>query len=345
MRHLSSSYRWSFAIGLLLAVACFLSTYWIDVYARYVYPVVSGCLSWLSSLLPFAVQEVTVALLVAFVVWQVVQAVRRKLRWRRLAANMLLVLLWTYVWFYMAWCNNYSRSTIYQRANAVPAVYDEAAFDAFVDAFILSTNEAWTSDTLVLQSLLEAEVKDFYSTVPSRFGLATPQRWQHPKTPTFSHFYSAVGVSGFMAPLFAESFVSADVPQVDYPFVYAHEYAHLMGVSSEAEANWWAFHACLSSSRPAVRYSGYKGLLGYVLSNARSLLEAEAYRDKVALLRPEVLLDCEATRQHWMALRSPLIDELQDMVYDLFLKGNNIPSGRKNYSEVVTMLLSDITLL
>lgn len=51
----------------------------------------------------------------------------------------------------------------------------------------------------------------------------------------------------------------------------------------------------------------------------------KAYNDKVA---------------YWQALYNPTIGEIQDTVYNWFLKGNNIPSGRKNYSEVVALLMA-----
>ena len=37
---------------------------------------------------------------------------------------------------------------------------------------------------------------------------------------------------------------------------------------------------------------------------------------------------------------STLLGEVQNKIYNLFLKGNNIPSGRKNYAEVIGILLS-----
>ena len=43
---------------------------------------------------------------------------------------------------------------------------------------------------------------------------------------------------------------------------------------------------------------------------------------------------------YWENLYSPFIGEIQSTVYNWFLKGNNIPSGRKNYSEVVALLMA-----
>ena len=36
----------------------------------------------------------------------------------------------------------------------------------------------------------------------------------------------------------------------------------------------------------------------------------------------------------------PLIGEAQDVVYNLFLKGNKIPAGTANYSEVIALLIA-----
>ena len=41
-----------------------------------------------------------------------------------------------------------------------------------------------------------------------------------------------------------------------------------------------------------------------------------------------------------MGKYSPLIGDIQDWIYDLYLKGNKIESGRKNYSEVIGLLIS-----
>lgn len=41
-----------------------------------------------------------------------------------------------------------------------------------------------------------------------------------------------------------------------------------------------------------------------------------------------------------MAKYSPLIGNVQNWIYDLYLKGNKIESGRKNYSEVIGLLIS-----
>ena len=111
-------------------------------------------------------------------------------------------------------------------------------------------------------------------------------------------------------------------------------------MSSEAEANFWAYHACTASDRPDVRYCGYFGLLPYVIVNARAVLPADDYRVWANSLRHEVILDLGEKQTYWEERYYPPLGELQNAVYDLFLQGNRIASGRKNYAEVIQMILS-----
>jgi hypothetical protein len=189
-------------------------------------------------------------------------------------------------------------------------------------------------------TLLEREVRGFYEALPARWGLARPKAWQRPKRLLLDRLYSSVGVMGFVGPFFNEIQVGGDVPAVQYPFTYAHEYSHLLGVSSEAEANYWAWKACCASAVPAIRYSAYLSLLPYVAGHARRLLSEEDYAAWAASLHPGALEDYNATRAHWDSLYSPFIGSIQNWAYNLYLKGNSIPAGTADYNGVIRIILS-----
>ena len=131
-------------------------------------------------------------------------------------------------------------------------------------------------------------------------------------------FYSGVGVLGYMGPFFAESQLNEELLPVQLPFTYAHELSHLLGVSNEAEANYWAYRVCRSSKRPAVRYSAYFGLLPYVLVNASSVLTEEEFREWIKTIRPAVVKDYEYKRMYWNERYSTLLGEVQNKIYNLF---------------------------
>ena len=143
-----------------------------------------------------------------------------------------------------------------------------------------------------------------------------------------------------MGPFFSEAQLNADLPEVQYPFTYAHEFSHLLGVSNEAEANYWAYRACTESSLPALQYCGYFGLLPYVISNASYLLSKEDFQAWIKTIRPEIIDQYNQKNTYWRERYSPFIGNIQDFTYNLFLKGNKIPSGKKNYAEVIGLLLS-----
>lgn len=348
---MNRSYKITTSIGLVLLLLTYLCRYsraMADVYATKVYPAFSYVFSWLSSFTEYNIQEFAIAAIVMAAVIIVVMGIRCRWSFVRLLRYEATIVLWTFLWFYIGWCTNYTRSNLYVRTGTEYAAYDEAKFLSFTSQFVEDINEAWVPvpvDTESIDSIydphaLENDIKDFFSSVPGFYELAKPHSWQHPKRIICNRFYSYVGVMGFMAPLFSESCLNADILPFDYPFIYAHEYAHILGVSNEAEANWWAFHACAGSKNPKVRYSAYKGIVQHVLINARGLLDEQRFTSLQSSLRPEVIEDLQKTHNHWEALRSPILDEIQSKIYDSFLKSNNVEAGLKNYTLVMGLLIN-----
>lgn len=330
-------------LGILLvciSVFCRYSVGLADFYSLRIYPCISDTLSFVSSSISFPLQEIAIIVIViASICIPVIGWKHGWKAWRCMRLELLL-LMWTYVWFYWGWCINYSRSSLTDRASASRCEYNEDLFKSFLMEYTDSLNSAWAPEAIADFSVCETEAKEFYANVPTRFGLASPRRWHHPKGMLLNPFYSAVGVSGFIAPLFAESCLNSDLLPFEYPFVYAHEYSHLLGVANEAEANWWAYQYCVTSKTQAIRYSGYKGILPYIINNARGLLTEKEYQEWIGKIRPEVIKDLKTSATHWQSLRSPSLDHAQSRIYDLFLKNNNIASGQKNYSEVVQLIIN-----
>lgn len=327
-------------ILVLFTVVCRLYAKVADMYAVYVYPHVSAVLSWLSSFVSFGVQEIIIALITAYAVYITIKGIRYHHGWKRIVLSLVRILAWTYIWFYLAWCINYSRSAVYQRTSEKMTPYSEVAFKQFVNTFISESNACYIKVVSCDKTQITKEIKEYYSSVPSIYGLCATHHWQQPKYSLCNTLYSSVSVLGFMAPLLSESYINSDLPDVDYPFTYAHELSHLLGVSSEAEANWWAFHACASSSNAAIRYSAYKGILPYVLNNASMSLSEQEYKTILGNIRSEVIEDVRNSHAHWQSLQSPVLRKLHSVSYDLFLKGNNITKGVENYSEVVALLIN-----
>lgn len=306
-----------------------------DFYATALYPHISMALSYVSSFFKFSLYDALVLVLIASAIG-VLFSVRRE----GFLGRLVRFVLWTYVWFFMGWCVNYNRSSIFERTSTRPSSFDNAEFVAFLDDFTTSLNASYTEAQVPDLEELIPSVKTFYASVPSQYGLCTPREWQKPKWMFYNRLYSKCGVTGYMGPLTGEAQLNSDARPEELPFLFAHEYSHLLGVSNEAEANWWAFQACVHSDNAAVRYHGYCSLLTYVANNAARVFTEDEYAAWLGAVRPEILEQQRERQEYWQSLRSEKISNFQNRVYNLFLKSNKISSGIANYSEVVQLLIS-----
>lgn len=334
--------RWTLLLLLFLfVILSSLNVGVAEFYSRSIYPALSYVLSALSSVVPFSLDEVGIFLMIlSVVVFPFVWRIRRKLKWKTVLLREAEILLWIYVWFYIGWGINYYRESFFTRAGVSPAIYDEHRFKDFLYSYTDSLNRYCCNIDTVSAEQVQEEIKLSYKKVSDVYGLTTPRSFQHPKTLLFNSLYSGSGVLGFMGPFFAESHINMQITPLEYPFTYAHELSHLLGISSEAEANFWAYQTCLLSSDAEIKYSGYFGLFPYVLMNARGLLNEEDYKNWISCVRPEVIKQYKEKREHWSSLYSPLLGEIQSAMYEFYLKGNRISSGQKNYAEVIGLLLS-----
>ncbi len=307
-------------------------------YATTLYPTISYVLSLVASVVPFSLEEIIVVggvlFLAIFPFWKSKGFKTRLVRFAESAA-------WIYVWFYLGWACNYYRADFYTRMDITPSKFEKAAFVAFLNNYTDSLNY-YSSLVTNTDSLpdYEEEIKSIYRTLPSSAGLCTPRSFQHPKTVLINRLYSSVGVLGYMGPFMAESQLNHQLLPLQHPFVYAHELSHLLGISNEAEANYWAYRTCRLSSSPFLRYTAYYNLLPNINRNAYSLLSQDEYNHWHSTINPLTISQLTTQRHHWLSLRSPLLDQLQSRLYNWFLKSNRISSGTKNYDQVVNMIMS-----
>ena len=333
--------RWGLPLlAILFVILCRSNPSWAEGYARTVYPYLSVGLSAFSSLFPFSLEEVLVVVIILWMILFPVRKRRKGCRWKSILGREMEMLAWVYIWFYFGWGLNYFRYNVYTRLQVEPVAYHEEQFLEFLHTYTDRLNASYMEKVDVSMETMDNEVKVFYGNLPENAGLARPKSFQSPKFFTFTPLYSGVGVLGSMGPFFAEAQLNRDLLPVQLPFTFAHEFSHLMGVSNEAEANYWAYRACTESEVPEMRYAGYFGLLPYVLSNAKSLLTEEQFQEWVKDIRPEIVSAYNENREYWRKHYSPVIGKVQEVAYNLFLKGNKIPSGRKNYAEVIGLLLS-----
>lgn len=311
-----------------------------EYYSRHFYPFISDTLSHLANVSDYSLEEGIICFFI-FLLLHSLCACRRH-KWKRQLLKCVEILLWIAIWFYWGWGINYFRLSFYERMNIEPVSYQDTVFHSFLKEYTLALNQNYTPLTDQIKvEYWETEIKNIYHAVPTEAGLCHPQKHFTPKKLVFNTLYSKVGVLGFMGPFFCEMQLNEELLPQQYPFTYAHELAHLLGVSSEAEANYWAYKVCTASTNSTVRFCGYLGILPYVMNQAYRCLDATQYRTWLTSIRPEILKLAEQEHYYWKEKYSSWIGNIQNAMYEAFLKGNQINNGQKNYGQVLSLIISE----
>ncbi len=309
-------------------------------YATTLYPWISRTLSAIASIVSCSLEEWIVLLAGAALIAYPIIGIIRHTSCLTLLVQEAEIALWVVVWFYLGWGCNYYRANFFSRLHVQPVATEEEFFLEYLNEFADSINACYPAQITLTEAEIENLIKEEYRCLPDTCGLCPPLDFQHPKTVVFNRLYSAVGVLGYMGPFMAESQLNLQLLPEQYPFTYAHELAHLLGISSEAEANYWAYYVCLHSEESQLNYCGYYGLLPYLIGNARSLLSPADYQGWIRRLDPRIIEDLNAKSRFWQAQQIGWINDLQEAFYDWYLRSNQIPEGKANYSQVVQMVLA-----
>lgn len=337
MKHINFR-RWLLGVLLVITFAMMVMRGGNAFYANSIYPVIGSLLANASSWIPFSIGEVFVMVSIVWVVCYPIYAlVHPKRKFLKACGNVLEYLLWVLVWFYWAWGLNYGQPNYYERTNTKPVAIDKQAFSRFAHHYVEVLNSNYT----VVEAKDEKKVKENVMAAYKQHGfnrirVVNPQV----KTMLYTPLASMVGVTGSMAPFFCEFTINGDLLPHDYAASYAHEYAHLQGITSEGEANFYAYLATTQSMDKGVRFSGYYSILGHVFNNARVLMNSDDYFALYERLRPEIKEMIESDRAYWQERYSDLIGEVQEYLYNLYLKYHGMPEGIKNYSEVIGLIMA-----
>ena len=363
--------HWLLLVLLLLVTLAKMIPLWGFIYTTRIYPIIGTLLSPISGFFPFAVGDIFIALSIAWVIFYPIYEIglRKKLarRYFFLAAKrgsypkkkvvfgrVAEYLLWVYAWFYIAWGLNYSQPNIYDRTGMKPVEVSEAKFKAFAYQYADSLNALSISSDITGNSIfsdsivddgLKNRVRDAvlkeYNKIGYKEGINAPfNQHPHAKTMVFTPLSSMSGVTGSMGPFFCEFTLNGDILPHDYPATYAHEFAHFLGVANEGEANFYSYIVCTASADKQVRFSGYYHIFFHVLNNVFDILGEKEGERFLKHIRPEIIQLAKSDRRYWLSKRCKALDAAQDIIFELYLRGNHVAEGRKSYSGVIGLILA-----
>lgn len=326
-------------VGQLMASFPFIAE---RVYSQGIYPIVATILSAFSGLFPFSLDDLFYTLLVLLLVVLLIFLFLKKLKLKEFFILITNTLAAGYILFYFLWGFNYYRQDFNTRLAIPESKANKNELLSVLEQLVLQTNDNWLPVDSVDKTNIDSIIENSYRKHSDLLKISYPSGSRRPKNITYSRFFSQAMISGYYGPFFSEVHVNKNVLPVEYPMVLAHEKAHQLGITGEAEANFYAWLVCSQSNCQPARYSANLYILRYFAYEAARFEEAKPIMEN---LREEVRSDYKKIRTHWLALRNEKIDEVAGKVNDAYLKANKVEKGIDDYSGVVKYIMDFKTVV
>ena len=311
---------------------------WIENnYSTRFYPLIASVLSSITSLLPFSLDDIFYILLIFLGLILIVLFISGKITFKKAGIIVVTVLSITYSAFYILWGFNYFRQNLSERLHLVEQETNEQEFFEILEKLIDETNNSYCNVSTIDKKEINKNIESSYQNFSSVLGIKYPSGKRKDKGITFSTFFAKSGISGYYGPFFNEIHVNKKVLPIEYPFVLAHEKAHQLGITSEAEANFYAWLVCSQSKSKPLQYSANLIILRHFLLQAYNLKEYPELHEQID---DKVKQDFIRIREHWITLRNEKMDKAASKVNDVYLKTNNVEAGIEDYHGVVKHVMN-----
>ena len=306
-------------------------------YAQGIYPYIASLLSTFSCVFPFSLDDIFYTVLILTPAVLFIRILTKRIKWKAAGKFLLNILASVYILFYVLWGFNYFRSPLPERLGIKDREPDTEEFVQFIRQYVAELNQLHCDFDTINKAETNRLIEETYQQLAPILQFEYPMGKRPDKKITFSSFYAKSGITGYFGPFFNEVHVNKKVLPIEYPFVLAHEKAHQLGVTSEAEANFYSWLVCTHSSSQQIRYSAKLFISFHFFRQVRGL---EDYKNLVAGISPEVQTDIDRISEHWKKLRNATMDKTASKLNDAYLKHNNIKSGIKDYTGVVDHVMN-----
>lgn len=306
------------------------------VYSRAFFPVIASLLTQISRHTSFSMDDAFYGLLIVFLIILILLTIFRKLRFGRFLLIFLQTLALIYVLFYWFWGFNYFRSGLNQRLEISQAKPDTVQLATVLQNLIQKTNDSYCTFDSITYPEVDSLVEASYKKNALFLKISYPQGKRRPKPITLSRFFAEASIAGYYGPFFSETQVNDSLLPIEYPQVLAHEFAHQLGITSEAEANFYSWLVCSRSDSRQLQYSANINTLGYFLSQSKHL---HNFTELVLRINEPVINDIRRIQDHWDKLRNAKIDKVAGEVNDVYLKTNKIEKGVEDYFGIVRFVM------
>jgi hypothetical protein len=303
-------------------------------YWRTFYLKVQPLLTSLSNLVPVALLDVAIVILLGVMVTIFIRAKRAGGWTAALTATLMWLLTTTavvYLLFLITWGFNYRRVPLEAKLDFDRSrISSEAAVRLATEATSrLNAGYAKAHAQPFEPEALRYAFVDAQWIVARTFTFTTGR----PKKSLLGFYFRKAAIDGMTVPVFLEFILNPDLLPFEQPSVLAHEWAHLGGYADESEANFIAWLAGIRSGDPVAQYSAW--LDAYRLS-------VNALPRKVRTTLPPLAegprADLAAIAQRYERT-SRVVRTAARGVYDSYLRANRIDEGIANYEVALQLML------
>lgn len=318
-------------------------------YATGVYPFISAALKVLFGWLPFSFGDIIYWVLVIGLIIKCIglirKIVKKQFRFSSYATKLYpaaVALLLIYISFNVLWGLNYNRQGIKHQLQLTTGKYTTAELVLIDSMLAEKVNE---SKAAVLRQTKKGHsnqeifdgVKKAYDSAGKKYPYLTYST-SSIKSSLWGWAGNYLGFTGYYNPFSGEAQVNTTVPRLLLPFTSCHEVAHQLGYAKENEANFVGYLAALSSTDSTFHYSTYLDLFLYAQANLQAV-DSNKTKHFYRVLLPQVKDDLKELKEFSKAHKSPA-GPLFRLLYGLYLRNNQQPSGMLSYDEVTGFLIA-----
>jgi len=315
----------------------------LSYYSTGLYPLISNCLRWVSSVLPFAIGDIAYGALIFLALRGIYllfkkRRVLQKSDWFIVLLKGINIILILYLSFKLLWGLNYARPSISTQLSIGNDKYNTKELLQLTNFFIERLNKLQPKINS-RQSYKLKDIKEKSILAYQKMSQANPFFvYSHPsfKPAISSWMISKTGIEGYYNPLSGEANLNMLIPSWVLPFVACHEISHQLGVAREDEANLVGYLTAVNSEDVSFQYSANYNMLRYLLVEVR-IKSPENYEALYKKIAPGVLANFEAESEFWRSYNSQMSGYMS-VAFDKFLKFNNQQKGINSYQDIVIWL-------
>ncbi len=314
-----------------------------DRYAAVMNPVLVGTLGRISGLLPFSLAELLLFLIPAALLFELAQLVRRKLSPVLFLKRFSLVLSVIIFLFVINEDVYFKQTPFAVKYGLERDAYTTEELTAACRALAAEAG-AWAGEVTrdeqglmtvspALRDRVRGSMQALGKTYPALSGWYPP-----PKGVLASILLDYSDFTGVYSMFTVEANYNRDMVQYNVPFTMCHELSHLRGITSEKEANFIGWLACMRSGDPDMHYSG--ALIGWIYcGNELYVRDYDTWYEIASSMDPRVNADIEANSRFWDAYRGTVSETTSDL-NDTFLKAEGLEEGVDSYDLVVDLIVT-----